>query len=162
MGVIEKFQNAIQGSRAMDMVQKAGDLVTQAKSSVQGWAGALFSVATNGSTFVGMDFNQVENIRDSIRNYVKNIQTIADGINTEADAATALAGENLKPAVQKYLQAIKAMTDAYVSNLLIYSDKMHEYHEAYKTSEGQLSENVSTEAESLTSQAESTTYTEQY
>lgn len=159
MGVIQKFQNAVQGSRAADVIQGAGDWIQGARSTVQGWAGSLYTVASNGSTFVGMNYASVPTIRDAIRTYVKNIQTVADGLNTDADAATAVAGE-ITAETKKYIQAIKAVTDAYVSSLLVYSDKMQEYYEAYAKSDTTLSQDVSTESSSLTSRAQSQTYTE--
>lgn len=159
MGLIQKFQNEIQGSRAVDVIQGASDWLSGARSSVQGWAGTLFTAASNGSSFVGMNYQQVPAIRDAIRNYVKNVQTVADGLNTDADAATAVAGE-ITAETKKYLQAIKAITDAYVSTLLVYSDKMQEYYEAYSKSDTTLSQDVSQEASSLTSNAQQQTYTE--
>lgn len=74
MGTIQKFQNILQGTRAMDAIQSAGDWISGARSTVQGWAGSLYTVASNGSTFVGMNYTQVPAIRDAIRAYVKNIQ----------------------------------------------------------------------------------------
>lgn len=159
MGVIQRFQNAIQGSRAADIIQGAGDWISGARSNVQGWAGSLYTVASNGSTFVGMNYTSVPTIRDAIRAYVKNIQTVADGLNTDADAGTAVAGE-ITAETKKYLQAIKAVTDAYVSSLLVYSDKMQEYYEAYSRSDTTLSQDVAQESSSLTSTAQSQTYTE--
>lgn len=159
MGLIEKFQNTLQGNRAMDAIQSAGDWISGANKTVQGWAGSLFSVASNGSTFVGMNYQSVPGIRDAIRAYVKNIQTIADGLNTDADANNAVHGE-ITEETKKYITAIKAVVDAYVSSLLIYSDKMQQYYEAYSKSDTTLASNVGQEAAGLTSTAQSQTYTE--
>lgn len=157
MGTIQKFQNILQGSKAIDKIQSATEWASGAANTVQGWAGTIFSVASNGSTFVGMNYQAVPTIREAIRAYVKNIQDVADGLNTDADANQAVHGE-ISEATKKYLVAIKAVTDAYVSNLLIYSDKMQEYYEAYAKSDTQLSGNVADEASGLQSQA--TNYTE--
>lgn len=160
MGLIQKFQNAVEGSRAVDVVQGAFDWVSSAKSTVQGWAGTAFTVAANGSNFVGMDYQQVPTIRDAIRTYVKNIQTVADGLNTDADASQAVHGE-ITEQTKKYLAAIKDITDAYVSTLLVYSDKMQEYYEAYGKSDTTLANDVGQEAQALSGTAASQTYTEQ-
>ncbi len=160
MGTIQKFQNALQGTRALDKVQSGIDWVQGAKSTVQGWAGTAFTVASNGSTFVGMNYSAVPTIRDAIRTYVKNIQTVADGLNTDADANQAVHGE-ITAETKKYLAAIKEITDAYVSSLLIYSDKMQEYYEAYSKSDTSLASDVGQEASSLSSTAASQTYTEE-
>lgn len=159
MGLIQKAVNLVQGSRAVDVLQGAFDWVSGAKNTVQGWAGAAFTVASNGSTFVGMDYQKVPVIRDAIRAYVKNIQTVADGLNTDADANQAVHGE-ITEETKKYLNAIKEITDAYVSSLLVYSDKMQEYYEAYGKSDTSLASDVGQEASSLSSTAASQTYTE--
>ena len=160
MGVIQKFTNAVAGSRAVDKVQSAIDWVGGAKNSVQGWAGSLFTVASNGSTFVGMNYDAVPTIRDAIRTYVKNVQTVTDGLNTDADANQAVHGE-IEAETKKYLQAIKEVADAYVSTLLVYSDKMQEYYEQYSERDTKLSQDVSDESASLTSKASEIVYTEQ-
>ncbi len=160
MGSIQKFQNTLAGSRAMDKVQSGIDWVKNAKSTVQGWAGTAFNAATYGSTFIGMNYQAVPTIRDAIRTYVKNIQTVADGLNTDADANQAVHGEITKE-TKNYLKAIKAITDAYVSTLLVYSDKMQEYYEAYSKSDTSLASDVGQEASSLSSTASSQIYTEQ-
>ena len=59
------------------------------------------------------------------------------------------------------MKAIKEITDAYVSTLLVYSDKMQEYYEAYSKSDTSLASDVGQEASSLSSNASSQTYTEQ-
>ncbi len=160
MGTIQKFQNALRGTRAMDAIQSAGDWITGARNTVQGWAGGLYSVASNGSTFVGMNYASVPTIRDAIRAYVKNIQTVADGLNTDADANQAVHGE-ITAETKKYLSAIKQVTDAYVSSLLVYSDKMQQYYEAYSKSDTSLASDVGQEASSLSSTAANQTYNEQ-
>lgn len=160
MGLIQKFQNTLAGTRALDKVQSGIDWISGAKSTVQGWAGTAFTVASNGSTFVGMNYSAVPTIRDAIRAYVKNIQTVADGLNTDADANQAVHGE-ITAETKKYLAAIKEITDAYVSSLLVYSDKMQEYYEAYSKSDTSLASDVGQEASSLSSTAASQTYTEE-
>lgn len=160
MGLISKFQNAVSGSKAIDAVQSAGDWISSAKSTVQGWAGTAYTVASNGSTFVGMNYNAVPTIRDAIRAYVKNIQTVADGLKTDAEASQAVHGDIVK-STQDYLAAIKEITDSYVSTLLVYSDKMQEYYEAYAKSDTSLASSVGDEARSLTSNATTQKYTEQ-
>lgn len=159
MGTIQKFQNALQGNRAMDAIQSAGDWISGARNTVQGWAGSLYTTAANGSNFVGMNYSAVPTIRDAIRTYVKNIQTVADGLNTDADANNAVHGE-ITAETKKYITAIKAVVDAYVSSLLVYSDKMQEYYEAYTKSDTSLASDVGQETAGLTSTAQSQTYTE--
>ena len=159
MGIIQKFTNAIQGSRAIDAIQAGGDIISEIKNSVQGWAGTIYNVASNGSEFIGLDYTKEPIIRDAIREYVKQVQAIADDLNDRADTSNAVKGE-IEEATKKYLSAVKAAVDAYLSNLLAYSDKMHEYAEAYSKSDTTLSSDVTSEANALQGQTE--TYTEKY
>ena len=159
MGAIQKFTNLVGGSRASDYVRGAVDWLKGARSGVQGWAGSMYQTASNGSTFIGLNYSEVPNIRQAIRTYVDNIQKVADGLNTEANAEIAVHGE-ITNATKSYMMAIKEVVDSYVSTLLAYSDKMQEYYETYKASDTQLSSDVSSEAKSLQSSAASSTYTE--
>lgn len=159
MGIIQKFQNAFQGSKAIDVVNRAGDFLGNLKSSIQGWAGAVKTSVSNGSAFVGLNYDQVPNIRESIRVYVKNIQDAASGLNDAAQASNAVKGEVVE-ATQQYLKALKEVLDAYITGLLVYSDKMEEYYQAYKKSDTTLSSDVSQEATALSNSAADLTYKE--
>lgn len=160
MGIIQKFQNAVQGSRAIDVVNRAGDILGNLRSGIQGWAGAIKTSVANGSAFVGLNYEQVPNIRQAIRDYVKKIQDAANGLNDAAQAENAVKGE-VVAATQQYLKALKEVLDAYITGLLVYSDNMERYYLAYKTSDTTLSSDVSQEATSLSNSAADLTYTEQ-
>ena len=160
MGIIQKFQNAVQGSRAIDVVNRAGDILGNLRSGIQGWAGAIKTSVANGSAFVGLNYEQVPNIRQAIRDYVKKIQDAANGLNDAAQAENAVKGE-VVAATQQYLKALKEVLDAYITGLLVYSDNMERYYRAYKTSDTTLSSDVSQEATSLSNSAADLTYTEQ-
>lgn len=160
MGIIQKFQNAIQGSRAVDIVNRAGDVLGNLRNTIQGWAGAIKTSVANGSAFVGLNYDQVPAIRQAVRDYVKRIQDAASGLNDAAQAENAVKGE-VVAATQQYLKALKEVLDAYITGLLVYSDKMEEYYQAYKASDTTLSSDVSQEATSLSNSAADLTYTEQ-
>lgn len=159
MGIIQKFQNAIQGSRAVDIVNRAGDVLGNLRNTIQGWAGAIKTSVANGSAFVGLNYDQVPTIRQAIRDYVKKIQDAASGLNDAAQAENAVKGE-VVAATQQYLKALKEVLDAYITGLLVYSDKMEEYYQAYKSSDTTLSSDVSQEATALSNSAADLTYTE--
>lgn len=160
MGIIQKFTNALAGSRAIDLINLRNDKLRGIGSAILGWAGAIKDSVANGSPFIGLDYNQVPQIRDAIRQYVKDIQNAADEFNDSADAERAVKGE-VVAATKQYVKSIKEVLDAYITGLLVYSDKMQEYYEAYKKSDTTLSDDVSQEASALTNKAADLTYTEQ-
>ncbi len=161
MGTIQKFTNTISSNSAKSLIESGLEKMKSGLSTIQGWAGAAVNTASKGSTFVGMDYTQVDTIRDAIRTYVKNIQAIADYLNTDADPSKALKGD-VEAAVKSYLSNMKQEMDAFISALLAYSDKMFEYAEAYKASEKSLTSDVNDAAQAAASVAEQTTYTEQH
>lgn len=158
MSIIDKFVNRVQGGRAFDTVQGVGDRISSVVQGVQGYAGGLISTIQNGSPFVGMNYDQIPNVRESIREYVKAIQTAADELNTSAEVNQGVRGEIVE-ATKQYVQAVKEVCDAYASQLLAYSDKMQEYYENYQSADTNLTENVTSEATQLSGSVE--TYTEQ-
>ena len=158
MGVIEKFVRNT-GERAADTVRNFGDKLKTVVSKVHGYCGTAFEVAKNGSTFVGMKYDEIASIRAAIRTYVTNVQKEVDKLNTEAVNSNALRGE-VAAAANSYVKAVSDVANAYVSSLLAYSDKMYEYGENYKQSDTNLSSNVSEEAALFAGSAE--IYTEKY
>ena len=158
MSIIDKFVNRVQGSRAFDTVQGVSDRISGVVQGVQGYAGGLISTIQNGSPFVGMNYDQIPNVRQSIRDYVTAIQTAADELNTSAEVNQGVRGE-IVDATKQYVQAVKDVCDAYASQLLAYSDKMQEYYENYAAADTEVSGNVATEASQLSGSVD--TYTEQ-
>lgn len=158
MGALGKYVRNELGA-AGDVIQNMGDAFTSITSSIFGYAGALFEVAKNGETFVGLQYSQIEPIRTSIRTYVDNIQKVLDGLNEKASISGALKGDAAN-ATKEYVNAVSQVANAYVSALLAYSDKMYEYGEEYKKNDTQLQSDITDEAKALSSSAE--VYTEKY
>ncbi len=158
MGLIQKFTNSV--GKAWDHVQNLGDRFKSIIGSVQGYVGTAFEVAKNGSTFVGIgSTEQVNKIREAIRQYVRDVQTEVDKLRTDIKSTNALKGEAAEAADQ-YVEAVSKVAHAYVSALLAYSDKMYEYAEAYHKNDNQLASDVKDQASALSSSAE--VYTEKY
>ena len=161
MGTIQQFKNVIQSNTARSTIEAGLDRARDGLNAIQGWAGAAVSYASKGSAFVGMDYTKVDSIREAIRTYVKNIQAIADYLNTDADPSRALKGE-VEGAVKTFLTNMKQEVDAFISTLLAYSDKMFEYAEAYGKSDQSLTSDINDAATVAASVADQTTYTEQH
>ena len=158
MGAIDKYIKN-QADRAIDKVQNSGDKFSVIISQVQGYVGTAFEVAKNGETFVGLQYSAETPIRDAIRAYTKAVQDELSKLNAEVSNSNALKGDVAAEA-QKFVAAVDKVAQAYVSSLLAYSDKMHEYVMQYQEQDAKVTSNVAEEASALESSAE--VYTEKY
>lgn len=157
MGTIEKAKFQI--GKAWDNVQNLGDSFKGALGKVNGYVGTAFEVAKNGSTFIGINYSQIEPIRDSIRVYVAGIQAEVAKLNTEISNTNALKGQ-VAVDTKLYVEAVSKAANDYVSALKAYSVQMHDYGEAFKSNEANLSQNIADEAKALASSTEE--YVEKY
>lgn len=164
-GLTKYFANNV--SKAGDAIRTIGDVFKAGLSRIQGYGGTLIDSISTGGTFVGINYNEIPNMRAAIRNYVTEIQKVLDKLNTQASSDNALKGEELTAAVQKYINAVDKCAKAYVSSLLAYSDQMYEVQHGGDTiSKGvenyseQLASDVTNEADALSSDIEE--YKEKY
>lgn len=157
MGVIDKVRLGV--GKASEWMSSLKDKFTSSVNKVQGFFGSVFEVAKNGSTFTGIRYDAIDQIRGSIRTYVTKIQNELAKINSDLSPDKALKGD-IAQATKAYVKAVTDVADAYVSSLLAYSDKMYEYGEAFRKNDAALSSNVSEEASALSSSAER--YVEKY
>ena len=158
MGAISNFVKST-GEKASDLVQNFSDGLSSIVSKVQGYTGTAFEVAKNGGSFVGLQYSSIDTIRSSIRTYVTNVQTEIDKLNTEASNANALKGE-IATAASQYVKAVSDVASIYVTALLRYCDKMYEYGEEYKKNDTNLAQEVTEEANAMSTGMDA--YTEKY
>ncbi len=144
----------------IDLINNIGDGFTATLHSIGGFVGGVLDTISAGGDFVGLDYSKEETIRNAIRDYVKNIQKELDGLNDEAGISNAVKGQAAKE-TKKFVAAVSQVAQAYASSLLVYSDNMHKYAEAYaKNDTDKLSEDIKAETTAMESKAE--VYTEKY
>lgn len=153
---IDKYMKKELGSGYTEMTE-VGDQISQIQSETVGYNG--WFKAMTMPDFVGLDYSQINPIRESIRTYVKNIQKTLDKLNEKASLKNAIKGEAAK-ATKEYVKAVCDIARAYASTLLSYSDKMYEYGEEYKRNDTTLQETLSKGASQISSQAKD--YTEKH
>ena len=141
------------GTKVEAAIHDYGNVFSRLTGELQG----IGSAAMNGD-IVGMDYGQVENIRDSIRNYVTNIQTELKELNASAETSKAFKGE-IQGAVQGYVQAVTQAAHNYVSHLLEFSDKMEWAKQQYQAHDTELKQQVDSQSSELSSSVDE--YTEQ-
>ncbi len=103
---------------------------------------------SKGYDIVGIDANKVDSMRESIRTYVKSIETYLDGVDPLADANGAFKGEEVQEAVRKYISTCKEYCKNLTSNLLAFSDQIGDVKNQWQIAMGKMSESINTGSQS--------------
>lgn len=117
-------------------------------SSISGRSGGFLGMGASGYDIVGIDANKVDSMRESIRTYVKNIETYLDGVDPLADANGAFKGEEVQEAVRKYISTCKEYCKNLTSNLLAFSDQIGDVKNQWQIAMGKMSESINTGSQS--------------
>lgn len=121
--------------------------------------GREYNTTTSGYDIVGINGNQVEPMRQSIRDYVSEVQGLIDTtLSTSADQArNAFRGEEAIAAVNAYIDKIKDYCKNITSTLLAFSDKLADVGNAWKAAQENIAGNVNSSTGTF---SEGTAYTE--
>ena len=126
---------------------------TRSASSVGGGGNSFFANFFGGGggfSIVGIDANRVPEMREQIRNSVNAIQTHLDGIEAQTNSSNAFRSEEVKQAVENYVNSVKDYCKALISDLLAFSDKLQEVREAWERStQNFASDSINASNESL-------------
>jgi len=89
--------------------------------------------AVAGYNLVGIKATEVENMRESIRQYVANVQKVMDqALSTNAEELNkAVRGGEVEKAVNEYVDKVKAYCQNVISGLLVFSDKLADVGNAW-------------------------------
>lgn len=107
------------------------------------------SVFQNGSTVVGINVNQIDAMKQAIRNYVDNLQKTLDKLDA-VDPTVAFKGE-VTGAIIEYINAVKTACQAVVSNMLAFNDQLTKVQEAYLTKDSELKSRITADADTTRS-----------
>lgn len=91
----------------------------------------------NGSSTVGINVNEIPNMRAAIRDYVTRLDEHLNEVRTNADTNQAFKGE-YAVAITEYVAAICEACKCVTSELLIFSDKLVEVQQAYEARDTEL------------------------
>lgn len=117
-----------------------------------------------GYDMVGIVGTQVEPMRESIRTYVNDVQTVlADAIaNAETGMNDAFRGVDAQAAVKEYLAKVKLYVNNLVTQLLSFSDKLADVGNAWQKAQENIGATVKTSTGSFsegTAYVDNVTYT---
>jgi hypothetical protein len=83
---------------------------------------------------VGINANKIPEMRETIRQEVADIQAYLDGIETTASSDGAFKSDEIKASVKNYLDKVKEYSQALISDLLAFSDKLQDVYDAWLAS----------------------------
>lgn len=135
-------------SVAWDIKQTVNSAATNATSIFDNMVGGLkakMTGALNGTTVVGINANEITNMRNAIRNYVSNLENHLDQVNQQAETNQAFKGDYAQ-AIRDYVAAICEACKCVTSNLLAFSDQLVGIQEAYAASDQSLKSAIGSSA----------------
>lgn len=102
------------------------------------------SLFKNGTTVVGINVNQIPNMKQAIRNYVNQLQDTLNKLDS-VDPTVAFKGE-MTGAIVEYIEAVKTACQAVVSNMLAFNDQLTLVEDAYKNKDEELKNKITSDA----------------
>lgn len=108
----------------------AGDRISTLISGIVGQAKASIGSLITGSV-VGINVNKIDEMRNSIKTYVNDIETHLDNVYVNTDPKAAFADPDMQVAVKEYIGGIMEVCRAYTSQLLKFSDMLKEIQDDY-------------------------------
>ncbi|MBE6155824.1 MAG: hypothetical protein E7164_03600 [Firmicutes bacterium] len=109
------------------------------------------------SSIVGMNVNEVENMREAIEDYCAAIENYLKGLNPTADATIAFKSEEVNAALRDYMEKVKEYCLNLVSQLRAFSDKLADVRNQWQTASQNIAETIGSTSGSAF--ASGTTYT---
>jgi len=117
--------------------------VTGARDIMDGMTVTGVDTLTVGNyDVVGMNANEITNMRDAIATYVSTATDWIEKIAEECNAAQAFKNEAVEGAIKSYLDAVRESIAAFISQLLAFSDKLADVYNAWMESAGNYAEDV--------------------
>lgn len=106
-------------------------------------SGGANIIETMGNyNMVGINANQIDDMRFAIRVYVENIESHLNQVMSEAEDTYAFKG-GYATSIVEYISAVCDVVKSLTSQLLIFSDKLVEIKEAYLEKDINLSRSIS-------------------
>ena len=97
----------------------------------------------DSSSIVGMNVNEVENMRNAIEDYCGNIETYLRNLNPTANSDVAFKSEEVKAALTTYMENVKTYCLNLVSQLRAFSDKLADVRNQWQLATQNMAETVS-------------------
>ena len=139
-----------QGAAFRSHVQQTEDILSHYEQKSSDFLGS--------GAIVGLNANEIPNIKESIRTMCDNITTELNKIQTDADREVAFKGEGVKNALQEYINKVTESCDNLISTMKAFNDKLTDVERQWKAAVDSMSDTISSNAGQY---ATGTQYTEQ-
>lgn len=143
------LQSTVQGI-GWDAISTFNNVKDQFLNLVDGAVGGLSASAdalVNGDV-IGLNVDKIPSMRESIRNYINNVNAHLEQLNTTASTANAFKGE-YAAAVTSFVEAVSQACKAFVSQLLEFSDKLEIVRQKYVAQDESLSQQIGQQASEM-------------
>lgn len=129
--------------------------VNQGISSMENAVGTFVAGLTSiwDGGFVGINTNNVGEIRDAIKNYCNEIEAHIASFNENASLEVAVKGK-MNDASQDFIRSVKELLEAYVSTMKASLTDLEVAVQAMETSDSDLSNQISSNAQDIRSAAQ--------
>ena len=94
------------------------------------------------SSVVGINVNEIPNMRNAINDYCSEIENYVNGLNPEAEATMAFKSEEVNLALKKYMDDVKTYSINLVSQLRAFSDKLADVKSQWEAASQTMSETI--------------------
>ena len=98
---------------------------------------------------VGINANKVDDMRQAIRDYVKNIENYLDNIDPLENADGAFKSEEVQDAVSEYLKSLKEYCKNFTSGLLAFSDQIGAFKYQWLESTKRMASTITSDRNSI-------------
>lgn len=100
---------------------------------------------TSGSTVVGINTNQIEPMKQAIRDYVQKVETELKKLE-DKNPEQALKGSEIVPAIKQYIESVKEACGSVTSNMLAFNDRLTDVQEKYREKDTNTAQAINSEA----------------
>lgn len=134
--------NAKEAMNTMTTSRNSNRSFSSNRSDYRGGAVKPNEMYSSTYDVVGINVNQVPNMKNAIDNYVDAVKEYLSGINTKLNTQQAIKGTGMEEAVSQYIDDVVKYCKAVCSNLLAFSDKLTAVQKAWETSDTNMSNTI--------------------
>ena len=148
--IVESKTSTFDQGAAFSSLQQTRDVLSHYDQKSSDFIGS--------GAIIGLNANEIPNIKESIRTMCDNITTELNKIQTDADSEVAFKGEGVKTALQEYINKVTEYCNNLISTMKAFNDKLTDVQNQWAAAVSDMSQTISSNAGQYET---STQYTEQ-
>ena len=145
---------SVVGNTKVGAQNAISNILSTATSSIQNIIGNAKTGLSNiwSGGFAGMSESGMADLKTALKNYCDAIEAQINTFDEEGNISNAYKG-NINNAAREYIRSIKELLNAYVTQMKANISEADEAYQNYMTGSESLSQSVSSDAESIRSEA---------